>query len=130
MPLCVAAGSVPHLGSAHVTFLSQDEGDVVIHCSAEAAMLDSDEVTRLNELPDAAFAVSPEVECVLGDGHDGVHLGLAQSQDHAFDDQTHWWLQWADTGVREWTHEALCPAEHGDVVCQLPVEHVGEHYWF
>jgi hypothetical protein len=101
----------------------------MIYCSTEAAVLTSDEKARLNQLPDAAFEVDLEVECLLGDGHAGTHVGLAQSQDHAFDDQTHWWLQWADEGGQEWTHQSLCSAERGDEVCLLPVAHALEHHW-
>ncbi|MFH8581649.1 hypothetical protein [Streptomyces zaomyceticus] len=102
----------------------------MIYCSAEAAMLTPEEVERLDQLPDAAFTVAPEVECALIDSHGGMHVGLAQSQDHTFDDQTHWWLRWADAGLRAWSHEAICPAERGQEMCQLPSDHVGEHHWF
>ena len=101
----------------------------MIYCSTEAAVLTPDETARLAQLPDAAHGVQPEVECLLVDGHAGTHVGLAQSQDRAFDDQTLWWLQWTDEGGREWTHQALCPVESGDDICLLPVAHAGEHHW-
>jgi hypothetical protein len=103
--------------------------DAMIYCSTEAAVLTPDEKAHLEQLPDAAHEVSLEVECLLVDGHAGAHVGMAQVQDHTVDDQTHWWLQWAEEGGRECTRQRLCPVECGDDICLLPVAHAGEHHW-
>lgn len=101
----------------------------MIYCSTEATMLTSAEMSLLEDLPDAANEVPPELECDLEDGHEGAHVALGQSQDHSHEDQTLWWLRWTDEGGRAWTHEPMCPAERDDDVCLLAVEHAGGHHW-
>lgn len=96
-------------------------------CQAETMKLTADEVVRLEGLPDAAFEVRAEIPCELEAGHAGPHVGLGQSQDHGGDDQTNWWMRWAEGGVREWTHEPACPVESGDEECLLPSGHAGVH---
>jgi hypothetical protein len=86
------------------------------------------EIAHLEQLPDAAHQVEPEVECLLGVGHAGPHVSLGQTQDGGAD-IVNWWLRWSDDGGREWTHEAHCPAESGDDVCLLPAAHEGGHRW-
>ena len=98
-------------------------------CEAEAMELTPEEIKHLEQLPDAANRVDPEVECMLEDGHTGAHVALGQSQDFEWDKQTNWWLRWTDAGGREWTHEPVCSAESGDDMCLLPTGHEGGHYW-
>ncbi|MFH8257723.1 hypothetical protein [Streptomyces roseolus] len=101
------------------------------YCPAPAAVLTPEDKKLLNELPGAAFDMEAEdsLECSLQGPHDGDHVGLAQSQDHTPDQQTHWWLRWNDAGDRRWTHEPLCPAERDEQFCSLPDRHPLGHNW-
>jgi hypothetical protein len=105
------------------------EEAVIRYCATEAVKLTPQEITRIEQLPDAAHQVLHELECLLENSHPGAHVSLGQSQDRSWDDQTLWWLRWTDAGDRQWTHEPVCMEERGDDACLLPTGHVGQHHW-
>ncbi|MGY4994083.1 hypothetical protein [Streptomyces sp. 900105245] len=102
-------------------------------CPAEATLSVAD-VRRLEDLPEAAHAVTNPFACELETGHAGRHFTLGQSQDFDGGERvTLWWIAWDATGY-EITEGAACdvvadPADEDFAVCHAIAGHPGAHFW-
>ncbi|WP_141725366.1 hypothetical protein [Micromonospora pallida] len=90
-----------------------------------------EEISWLGSLPDAAHEVQTRLYCELELGHSGRHCSLGQSQDVGTE-QTCWWVWWSDGTGRAIEECDPCPAAGSDgleedLLCLLPVGHVGKH---
>jgi hypothetical protein len=88
---------------------------------------------RLEDLPDAAHCVEAErLLCELAPGHGDRHCTLGQSQDHAPDNATNWWIVWQAADARDYRIVVAsdCPtvSPHDDQDLCLFIEgHQGRH---
>ncbi|MFD5815601.1 hypothetical protein [Streptomyces sp. NPDC127038] len=101
-------------------------------CPAQVTLEDSD-IRRLDDLPEAAFAVENPFACELEPGHTGRHSVLGQSQDFDSTTQTLWWISWDLTGyeIMEGPDcEAVADPEDEDfAICRAVSGHPGAHSW-
>lgn len=94
-----------------------------------AAALDSAEIHRLNDLPDAEFDVEAGIlECDFQPhGPEVMHYSHVQSQTSGSDELTTWWLRWDDSGSRELHSEPSCGKYLDDDEDGLPCLLVARH---
>ncbi|MEU1518303.1 hypothetical protein ABZ490_40200 [Streptomyces sp. NPDC005811] len=101
-------------------------------CQGQVELEDGD-VRRLEELPEAAHAVSNPFACELEPGHTGGHVTLGQSQDFDSETQTLWWITWSVAGY-EITEGPACdavadPDDEDFAICHAIAGHPGAHSW-
>lgn len=99
------------------------------------AVLSVSEVQYLDELPDAEYAVSHQVQRCGFQEHEagGMHAAFVQSQAPDVKIQARWWLLWNDSGVRALQVRPGCGklntgehAEEDGMECLLVGDHPGD----